>query len=140
MPLVRFFERGPPPWISQAIERLELKSKQTLAGWDLDDVCIEESVSADMHFAVEDHDETAAELSDDAGEVDQETGWVLSLGNTSARSRGSICLLPGDCHPPARSRLGFSRQRGPIIAAPWTCLAEWLQAGPFEVTFPALPG
>ena len=140
MPLVRLFERGPLSWIFEGIERFELNSKQNLAGWELDDVCIEESVSADMHFAVEDHDETAAELSDDAGEVDQETGWVLSLGNTNARSRCSICLLPGDCHPPARCRLGFSRQRGSIIAAPLACLAERLQAGPFEVTLPALSG
>ena len=91
---------------------LEIKSKQTLVGRGIDDVCIEESVPADMELAAEDHDMSAVELFDDAGDVDRETGWVLLLGNTSERSQGAICLLPGDCHPPARSRLGFSRQRG----------------------------
>ena len=124
MPLVCFFERGPPPWISEGIERFELKSEHILAGWEIDDVRIEESVPADMDLAAEDHDETAVELSDDAGAVDQQTGRVISFGNTSARSQGAIYLLPGDGQPPAGSRLGFSWQRGGIIAAPWTCLAE----------------
>ena len=63
MPTVRFFERGPPSWIIEGIERLELESKRTLAavdsarkslGWEIHDACIEESVLTDKYSAAGD--------------------------------------------------------------------------------------
>ena len=60
MPDVRFFERGPPLWITEGIDRLELMCEQTLAavcsarkslGWEIYDPCVAEIALAEEEIA-----------------------------------------------------------------------------------------